>query len=124
MIIRLREEMDKSREHELKLIQMLNSGGSATQQQQQYAFQSMPNSGNTQYIENGSIANYSKKWHGSGTFAHYMLSQPEMPHASFGHSLLHLTCHQLQLKTFVMEKYTINCKFNSVLYFCQINWRI
>jgi heptaprenylglyceryl phosphate synthase len=76
--------MDKSREHELKLIQMLNSGGSATHQQKQYAFQSMPNSGNTQYIENGSIANYSQKWHGSGTFAHYMLSQPEMPHASFG----------------------------------------
>ena len=84
MIRRLREEMDKSREHELKLIQMLNSGGSATQQQQQYVFQSMPNSGNTQYIENGSIANYSQKWYGSGTFAHYMLSQPEMPPASFG----------------------------------------
>ena len=41
MISFLREEMDKSREHELKLIQMLNSGGSATQQQQQqqHAFQ-------------------------------------------------------------------------------------
>ena len=83
MISFLREEMDKSREHELKLIQMLNSGGSAAQQQQQHAFQPMPNSGNTQYIENGSIANYSQNWHGSGTFAHN-ISQPEMPHASFG----------------------------------------
>ena len=51
MINFLREEMNKSREHELKLIQMLNFTGSAPHQQQ-YAFQSMPNQvTSTQYIE-------------------------------------------------------------------------
>ena len=78
----LRKEMDKSREHELKLIQMLNFTGSAPRQQQ-HAFQSMPNQvTSTQYIEKGSIANYSQSpWHGA--LVPNMSSQPDFPMASF-----------------------------------------
>ena len=79
MISFLREEMDKSREHELKLIQVLNSGGNATQQQ--HPTQSMSSYGNTHYIEKGSVANFSQNYH--GPFAHNLPSLPEMPQVSF-----------------------------------------
>lgn len=80
MINFLREEMDKSREHELKLIQMLNFTGSAPHQ---HTFQPMSNQvTSTQYIEKGWIANYSQSpWHRA--FGPNMLSQPDFPMASF-----------------------------------------
>ena len=114
MINFLQEEMDKSREHELKLIQMLNFTGSAPHQQQ-HAFQSVPSQvTNTQYIEKGSIANYSQSpWHRA--LVPNMSSQPDFPMASFDSVRLNhqLACHfhhSLHLKTFLMERYTTNCK--------------
>ena len=83
MINFLREEMDKSREHELKLIQMLNFTGCASNQQQ-HSFQSMPNQvTSTQYIEKGSmVANYNQStWHGA--LSPNISSQPDFPIASF-----------------------------------------
>ena len=81
-----KKKMDKSREHELKLIQMLNFTESAPHQQQ-HSFQSMPNQvKSTQYIEKGSIANqlvnYSQSpWHRA--FGPNMSSQPDFHLASF-----------------------------------------
>lgn len=65
----LREEMDKSREHELKLIQLLNTCGDNCQQQ---SSKSNPLSGNIHSFDNGQmVANYSQ-YHGtydSNTFS-------------------------------------------------------
>lgn len=80
----LREEMHQSREHELKLLQLLskpNVGSDA--RQQQHPFQAMPHFGNTQYVEGGPmVANYNQQW--DGTFVPNISSQPAgLPHETF-----------------------------------------
>ena len=79
----LREEMNKSREHELKMIQRLIQPNLGFASFQQPPFQAMHHSESAQYAEGGPMtADYNQQW--CRAFLQNVSNRPGLPEASLG----------------------------------------
>ena len=79
----LREEMNKSREHELKMIQLLTQPNLGSASFQQPSFQAMHHSDSAQYAKGGPMtADYNQQW--CRAFVPNASNRPRLPEGSLG----------------------------------------
>ena len=102
--------MNRSREHELKMIQLLTQSNLGSASFQQPPFQAMHHSETAQYAEGGPMtADYNQQW--CRVFVPNVSNiGQDCQRGPSGLSPQHITCHQLRMKTFVTEMYIIFSK--------------